>query len=275
MKKILFILLMLALVCSFASCTVEYNDDATETTTAVPAVSTATPATTLEPAATTAEEEPEGYAITFTCDEFVSVAVYETQDLTGEGSAPDGAVSRDADTGIPTKADGQVNFVLTFTEGYELDEIAITGEYNKLKGSADTGTENGYRITKVAGDLSVSVTSRPIGSGGDDSANGYAVAFVADENVTVTVYPTQNMSGTGAETNTAASRDGATGAATMTDGQVNFVLSFTEGYELDEISITGNYKNLKGPDDTGAENGYRITKIGSALTVTVTAKQKG
>ena len=276
MKKILCMVLTLALLCSFAACTVENTGDAESTTASAtePATAADTTAADTTAADTAAEEEPEGYSITFDCDEFVSVKVYETQDMTGEGSAPDGAVSRVSDTGIPTKTDGQINFVLIFTEGYELDEIEIAGDYNKLKGSADTGVENGYRVTKIAGDLTITVSSRTVGSGEDDSENGYAVTFVPDANVTVTVYPTQDLTSGGVETNVAASRDGATGAATQTDGQVNFVLSFAEGYELDEIQITGSYKNLKGPDDTGVENAYRITKIAGDLTVTVTAKVK-
>ena len=270
MKKILIILLALVIIGSFAACTVEKSDaDATEAATTAASTTAAAETTAVE---TTAE--PEGYAIAFACDEYVSVKVYETQDMTGEGSSADGAVSREADTGTPTKTDGQINFVLTFAEGYELDELTIAGEYNKLKGSGDTGIENGYRVTKIAGDLTIRVTSRPVGSAEDDSANGFAVTFVPDEFVTVTVYPTQDLTAGGTETNAAASRDGATGTATKTDGQVNFVLTFAEGYELDEISIEGSYKNLKGPDDTGAENAYRITKIAGDLTVTVTAKVK-
>ena len=118
------------------------------------------------------------------------------------------------------------------------------------------------------------MTSRTAGSAGDDSENGFAVSFVTDGNVTVTVYPTQDLTSGGSETNVAASRDSATGAATKTDGQVNFVLTFAEGYELGEITVTGSYKNLKTPDETGAENGYRITKIAGDLTVTITTVAK-
>ena len=180
MKKILIILLALVIIGSFAACTVEKSDaDATEATTTAASTTAAAETTAVE---TTAE--PEGYVIAFVCDEYVSVKVYETQDMTGEGSSADGAVSREADTGTPTQTDGQINFVLVFTEGYELDELTITGEYNKLKGSGDTGVENGYRVTKIAGDLTIRVTSRPVGSAEDDSANGFAVTFVPDEFVT-------------------------------------------------------------------------------------------
>ena len=271
MKKILCILLALIVVGSLAACTTDNQSEAEVTTGATAAVTTAetTAATT---AATTAE--PVGYTVTFVADENVTVTVFPTQDLTKNGAVATEAVSRDRETGIPTQTDGQVNFVLNFAEGFELADIVVTGEYKNLKGSADTGTENGYRITKIAGDLTVTVTSRASGSAVDDSANGYAVAFVPDENVTVTVFKTQDMTAGGTVTNSAASRDSATGAATKTDGQVNFIVTVAEGFEISEITVTGSYKNLKGPDETGVANGYRITKVAGDLTVTITTQAK-
>ena len=274
MKKILCILLTLFVVASLAACTLDGGAKNTEAADTTPATVATTAAETV--ASTTAEATPEGYAVGFVTDEFVSVTVYLTQDMSETGPVTEEAVSRESESGTPTKTDGQINFVLTFAEGYELDDIQIEGEYNKLKGAGDTGVENGYRITKIAGNLTVTVTSRSEGTAEDDSANGYAVTFVCDEFVSVTIYPTQDLSSGGAVTDTAASRDGATGAATKEDGQVNFVLSFAEGYELGEIQIAeaDNYNKLKSLADDGAENGYRITKIKGDLTVTVTAVAK-
>ena len=56
------------------------------------------------------------------------------------------------------------------------------------------------------------------------------------------------------------------------DGQLNFKVMPAEGYEIDNIIITGSCKNLKGPADTGAENVYRITKVVSNLTITVNVR---
>ena len=153
MKKILCILLALIVVCSLAACTVEYSGDASGTT----AESTTAAVTAAE---TTAEEVPVGYTVSFVGDENVTVKVFPTQDMTTEGAVATEAVSRDSETGIPTQTDGQVNFLLVFAEGFELDGIEIEGEYNKLKGSADTGVPNGYRITKIAGDLTVTITTQ-------------------------------------------------------------------------------------------------------------------
>ena len=150
---------------------------------------------------------------------------------------------------------------------------ATADGYNKVKGSADTGVENGYRITKIAADLEVTVTSQETGTE-EDLTQGYKVTFTTDENVTVTVYPTQALSGEdGVETTVAYSRESGTGKLTKTDGQVNFVVTVAEGYEIDTVEVTsGGYKNLKNPADDTVENSYRITKITSDLEVTVTAK---
>ena len=222
------------------------------------------------------DNEKNAYKITFACDENVSVLVYNTQDMSGTGEAATTAYSRDGESGDLLKdGNGQVNFKLVFKSGYELEGVDITEGYNNLKGSADTGVENGYRITKITADLTVTVTSKAEGTV-EDLTQGYKVTFVCDEHVSVTVYKTQNMTEGGEQTNTAYSRESGTGTLTKSgDGQVNFVLTFDDGYELKNIDITEGYNNLKGSADTGVENGYRITKITDNLTVTVTSQEEG
>ena len=220
-------------------------------------------------------EDPvdEGFTVTFVLDSNVTVIVYATQsDMTEgvNGEVGTTAKSKDSDTGEVTSSDGQVNFVLSFNEGYELDTIEITGTYNKLKGSADTLIENGYRITKIQSDLTVTVKSKVAGQE-ENLDDGYLVSFTVPEGVTITTYPTQDFETEGTVDTKAYSRDSATGALTKTDGQVNFVLTLPLGYEVDEITIEGEYKNLK---DLG-NLGYRITKIAGELTVTITIKEKG
>ena len=217
----------------------------------------------------TEEDYSQGYKVTFVCDEHVSVLVYKTQDMNGDGEATNIAYSRDSGTGMLTLTDGQVNFVLVFDEGYELAGLNITEGYKNLKDSADTGVENGYRITKITDDLTVTVTSQLKGTE-EDYSQGYKITFICDEHVTVLVYKTQDMNGDGEATNIAYSRDSGTGILTLTDGQVNFVLVFDEGYELASIDITEGYKNLKDSSETGVENGYRITKISADIIVTIT-----
>ena len=220
-----------------------------------------------------AEDLTQGYEVTFSCGEHVSVVVYRTQDMSEGGEATNTAYSREGGTGTLTKGgDGQVNFVLVFDEGYELDNIVVSGTYKNIKYPVETGVENGYRITKIESELTVTVTSKQEGAA-EDLTQGYEVTFVCGEHVSVVVYRTQDMSGEGENTSTAYSRDGGNGALTKTDGQVNFVLVFDDGYELDSIEITEGYKNLKDPADPEVANSYRITKITDNLTVTVTAKQ--
>ena len=92
---------------------------------------------------------------------------------------------------------------------------------------------------------------------------------MTDANVSITVYNTQALTD-GAENATVAyARDGDSGEILVDgNGQVNFVLVFADGYELDGMEIEGTYKNNK----SIAENTYRVTKIESNLTVTITAK---
>ena len=215
----------------------------------------------------------EGYDITFTLDSNVTITIYKTQtDMTdsvnGENTLT--CKSRNSETGDVTSTDGQVNFVLSFTEGYELNEIKIEGTYNKLKGSADTLVENGYRITKVGSNLNITISTKEK-SAEENLEDGYKITFVCDSNSEVTVYPTQDVTTGGEKTNVAYSRDSATGALTKTDGQVNFTLEIASGYDVDEITVEGSYKNLK-DETTGDVPTYRITKIASDLTVTITTK---
>lgn len=222
--------------------------------------------------------EAESFTVTFVCDEYVTVYVYKTQDMSTEGTQTTTAYSRDSETGaLSNDGNGQVNFRLVFADGYKLANIDVTDGYNNLKGSADTGVENGYRITKITDNLTVTITSQ-LEEAGEDLTQGYKVTFATDEHVSVIVYKTQDMTSGGETTNTAYSRDSGTGTLTKDgEGQVNFILVFDEGYELGSISITPEadvgYKNLKCPGEMGAENAYRITKIADELEVTITTKQ--
>lgn len=211
-----------------------------------------------------------GYKVTFECDQNVSVLVYKTQDMSGAGEKATTAYSRDGSTGdLLDDGNGQVNFKLVFSDGYELKDIDVDGDYNNLKGSNDTDVENGYRITKIASDLKVTVTSQQEGTQ-EDFSQGYKITFVCDEHVSVMVYKTQDMTEGGEQTSVAYSRESGTGLLTKSgDGQVNFVLVFDDGYELDDMVITGEYKNNKELGD----GGYRITKIESELTITISVKQ--
>ena len=106
-----------------------------------------------------------GYTVTFAGDSGVSsVTVYLTQDYAGESeavSATGATVSRSSATGEPdSTGDGQVNFTVVLKDGYALDSVTATaGTYKNIKGPADTGLANTYRITKLSADTVIAITT--------------------------------------------------------------------------------------------------------------------
>ena len=107
----------------------------------------------------------EGFTVTFAGDSGVSsVTVYETQDYTGASesvSATGSTVSRSSATGEPdSTGDGQVNFTVVLNDGYTIDSVSATaGTYKNIKGPADTGLANTYRITKINTGTAVTITT--------------------------------------------------------------------------------------------------------------------
>ena len=104
--------------------------------------------------------------VTFSCGEGASVTVYHKQDLTGDFTEnAETAYPRIGDTGEIDLSDGQVNFVVNLESGYKLDKVTpvgADGSYNKLKPPADTGVTNGYRLTKVKGDVTINITTEKL-----------------------------------------------------------------------------------------------------------------
>ncbi len=100
----------------------------------------------------------------------------------------------------------------------------------------------------------------------------YTATFVTDDHCTITTYLTSDYDGESYENQTTAvARDSSTGEVDVSgSGQVNFTVVLDEGYEVSSVTVEGSYKNLKDSTDTGLDNTYRITKISSDLTVTVT-----
>ncbi len=103
----------------------------------------------------------EGYTVTFAGDSGVSsVTVYKTQDYNGESesvSATGTTVSRSSSTGEPdSSGDGQVNFTVVLKGGYTLSSVTASGSYKNLK---DTDVKNTYRVTKINGEVTVTITT--------------------------------------------------------------------------------------------------------------------
>ncbi len=108
------------------------------------------------------ETSDEGYAITFKTNGHAGINIYYTQDYSSaDETNVTSAVSRDAGTGEPdSSGSGQCNFTVVPDDGYELSgDPVISGNYKNLKGPSDTGMENTYRITKITGDLTVTVST--------------------------------------------------------------------------------------------------------------------
>ena len=230
----------------------------------------------------------EAFKAIFDCSEGVSVTVFPTQDLTSDGTEHAAvAFPRDSETGsIDVSGGGQVNFVVVPEEGYDIESVVVTPAENfkNLKLPAEIGTENAYRITKVTGDLTVTVTASTNVCSHEFDENGICIhcgyeapkaVFNCSEGVSVTVFPTQDLTSDGTEHAAVAfPRDSETGSIDVSGGgQVNFVVVPEEGYDIESVVVTPaeNFKNLKLPAEIGTENAYRITKVTGDLTVTVTA----
>lgn len=104
---------------------------------------------------------------------------------------------------------------------------------------------------------------------------GYSVTFSTDSGATVNVYNTQDYSFVStANAKTAVSRNSDTGLPDSTgEGQVNFSVVLKSGYEIDDVTVSGGYKNLKDVSTDNNPNTYRVTKVTSDLTITVTTKK--
>lgn len=113
---------------------------------------------------------------TIICSNGASVTVYETKSF--EGACVENAAfanPRNSDTGlIDCSGDGQINFVVNLETGYDLESVSAepAGAYKNLKGPSETGVENGYRLTKVSGDLTITVTT---------AATAYTVTWMSQD----------------------------------------------------------------------------------------------
>ena len=213
-----------------------------------------------------------------------SVTVYASQH---EDCAPQEnpafAYARDGDTGIISADGGQVNFTVTPEAGYRVVSVtaAPTENYKNLKLPAETGT--GYRVTKVAGDLTITVVTESV-SCQHEFADGacihcgekaYRADFICDDHCTVTVYDTQALEHGAEKADHAFAKNGETGEIDLSgDGQVSFVVVPDPGYETATVTAApANYKNLKTPAETLVPDYYRITKVTGDITVTVTTRK--
>ena len=211
----------------------------------------------------------EGYTVTFAGDAGVdSITVYRTQDYTGESEsvARDGTtVSRSSDTGEPdSTGSGQVNFTVVLADGYSLDSLAATaGTYKNIKGPSDTGLANTYRITKISGDTTVTITTVQCAHGAVASGTTPVWTWSADLGTAALSYTcascggTVNVDGAVRSVLTDASTITFTAAASVGNTEYTDTRTaspFTAAFEADHATVYVYYtQNYSAPDESGVQ----------------------
>lgn len=124
-----------------------------------------------------------------------------TQDYTQQPVQADHAFSVTKD-GELTNADGQINFTVVAPYGYAVTSVAATpGCYKNIKGPEETGLADTYRITKMTGDLTVSVgiemlpPELSLSASADTVALGKTVTFTASGLIPEGTHIVWNVSG--------------------------------------------------------------------------------
>ncbi len=115
------------------------------------------------------EEDPDAdwYEVSFELGDGASVTVYTTQDVTSTGTvdSSDTYYARNSDTGLKDiTGDGQINFVISLEDGYTLSSVTADDNYKNVK-EVDT---NVYRVTKITGDVVITVATKVSGTEDDD-----------------------------------------------------------------------------------------------------------
>jgi uncharacterized repeat protein (TIGR02543 family) len=185
-------------------------------------------------------------SVRFACAGGASITVYETQDMSGP-CAENAALThpRSPDTGlIDGSGNGQVNFVVNLQPGYAIAGVAAGPEtsYKNLKVPADTGIENGYRVTKVSGDLTVTVTiSGSVGfdpNGGAGTMEDQSIILGSDQVLQENVLTRKGYAFAG--WNTAADGSGTAYADKSTVNLSGNTVLYAQWLELTEITEAKN-----------------------------------
>lgn len=107
--------------------------------------------------------ELEGYKANFICDEHVRVFIYKNRDYSINPVESNTAYSRDKDSGLRVKdGTGEINFKVKIDDDYDIDMLWVRGLYDKCQDNEKTKEEDVYRITKIRGDLEVTITTKKI-----------------------------------------------------------------------------------------------------------------
>ena len=154
--------------------------------------------------------------------------------------------------------DGEANFIAYFNDGYKVDRINIAeaGNYNKIELETENvpgvydNNGNAYNVTKVQGNLTITITSKAK----SDTPDGFAVTFNTSH-ATINVYQMRNAYNADIKHTGVTSDYTVTGAgkdAYSDDpyfAQISFEVVCDDGYEVTGITPAANdgvtYKNLK------------------------------
>ena len=235
-----------------------------------------------------------GIPVVFHTTSKASIAVYDTQDCAGAGTVAEYAFARDSVSGqLDDSGNGQVNFRVLPAEGYRVAELtAEPGEHFKnLKGPEETGGENLWRVTKLTGRVDITVRVEKIPEDEEPPAPPCAhefdeegvcllcgeaaprVSFLPGDHASVTAFDTQDLTGEGrAEAEFALARHSADGSIALDgEGQVNFLVVPEPGWLVEGVTAepAEHFKNLKGPEELGVPNAWRLTKLSGDCTVSL------
>ncbi len=103
------------------------------------------------------------YKATFNTGGHASITTYTTQDYTNESGKltnQTSAIARNSENGtVDITGSGQVNFTVVPDANYVIESVVVSpiSNYKNLKDSVDTGLDNTYRITKMTGNVVVTV----------------------------------------------------------------------------------------------------------------------
>lgn len=136
----------------------------------------------------------EGYKVSFNSNGSCKIDVYYTHDYSAaDESNVTSAVSRSSSTGNPdSTGDGQVNFTVIPSSGYVVESITATdGLYKNIKDvSLDSGIANTYRVTKITGNLTITVNLTAVSTDATEP-DGTTVTVPATSVDNVSTEPTE------------------------------------------------------------------------------------
>ena len=222
-------------------------------------------------------EADAGYAVAFSTDGHATVNVYYTQDYTtASATNVTSAVSRDSDTGKPdSSGSGQVNFTVVPANGYAVSSVSATsGAYKNIKGPDETGVANTYRITKVTGELTVTIETTATGDATDSGTTGEPTSTDTTTGntdapgTTEVVTPPVTTPSTDTTTSTATT----TTTTTTTGKKANTMKVAASTKRVSSAQLVSKTKKVKALYVTNAKGTVKYTRVSGSKYLKVNKK---